>query len=206
VKLKLGTTAKYFTIEDRFEDITKYFRYTGVTCNTLDLSVRPNEMVNASFGVIGVNKTIATSPLDASITDASGNTPFDSFTGTISEGGSPIASITAINLKIDNGMRNTFAIGSQTPQGIEFGRANVTGEITAYFENTDLINKFINETESSLEFALTDGTSTYTFNLPRVKYMGGDVPLATEQSRILTLPFQALRDDTEEVALILTKS
>jgi hypothetical protein len=151
---------------------------------------------------------IEQTPLDASIGAASGNEPFDTFTGTIDEGGSSIASVTSFNLSIDNGLNPTYVIGAATSPQMEYGLANVSGTITAYFTNETLIEKFINETESELELALTDGLSgnTYTFSLPRVKYTGATVPVANAQSRILTLPFVALLDTVTGTNLTIAKS
>ena len=90
---------------------------------------------------------------------------------------------------------------------MEFGRGRVTGTVTAYFEDATLLNKFINETESSIQFTL-DGSTDYTFDFPKVKYAGGDIPLDNEQSRLITLPFVALyeADNDFGTSLKVTKA
>ena len=45
-----------------------------------------------------------------------------------------------------------------------------------YFENAQQVEKFINETESSIEFELNDGTNNYEFLIPRITYTGGANP------------------------------
>jgi hypothetical protein len=43
------------------------------------------------------------------------------------------------------------------------------------------------------------------FRMPRVKFSGGDVPVANEQSRIITMPFIALKDAVIGSALKISK-
>lgn len=207
--LKLGVTPKYFTFEDGALDIAKYRKFTGCAVNTLAMDIQPNAMVMATFGIIGKDGPAASgTPLDASPTAVSGNDPFDSFSGTINEAGSPIATITGIKFQVANSLAPTAVIGSPTAPQLEYGRGVVTGELTAYYDDVTLYNKFVNETETDLVFSLTDGLTgnTYTFDMPRVKLNGADLPLANEQSRIITLPFQALYNAGDATTLSITKS
>lgn len=205
--LKLGVTPKYFTMEDGMTDVPAYRTFKGLAVNTFRLQVRPNAIVQATFGMVGRDAPPATaSPLDATLTEPSANIPFDSFSGTITEGGVAIASVTGLDLTVENSLAPTMVIGTPLAPQLEYGRGRVTGEITVYVENITLYNKFVNETSSTLVFSLTDGTATYTFTLPKIKYNGADVPLANEQSRIITMPIQALYDATEATTLKIVKT
>ena len=75
--------------------------------------------------------------------------------------------------------------------------AMVEGTLTAYYEDATLINKFLNETETSLSITLDDPTQSngYTFIMPRVKYNGANTPVANPQSRFIEIPFVALYDE-----------
>lgn len=207
--LKLGTTFKSFTIEDALLDISRYRTFVGCAVTSLSIDVKPDAMVMATFGLIGKNGPPASAtPLDASVTAASDNEPFDSFSGTISEGGTPIATITSLNLVIENGIAPTMVIGADTPPQLEYGRGKVSGEIVAYFDAITLYNKFVNETVSDITFSLTDGLTgnTYTFDLPKVKFNSGSMPLQNEQSRLLTMQIQALYNSADGTSLSVTKS
>ena len=61
------------------------------------------------------------------------------------------------------------------------------------------------KTESSLSVQMDDGVKRYTFLLPRIKYTGGTLSLENEQARLLTMPFEALRDSVTGTMLRLTK-
>lgn len=190
--LRLGTTFKSFSFEDGALDINQYRVFTGCTVDTFSMTVEPNAIVLASFGIVGAGAaTVSGSSIDATPTEPQSDTPFDSFSGTIKEGGSTIAVISSLEFSVENSVAPAFVVGSDTAPQMEYGRGSVAGTISAYFEDAVLLNKFINETESSLEFTLT-GTTNYTFTFPRIKYSGGDIPLDNEQSRFVTLPFVAL--------------
>jgi len=204
--LKVGTTPKFMTIEERNLDITQYRRFTGCGVSSLSVNCTPNQMVNMTFNIVGKDMTTSGTPLDASIDAAPNEPPFDSFTATITEGGNTQAIVTGVNFTIDNALSPTFVVGSATTPQMEFGMANVTGEITCYFENLTLYNKFINETESDMVLTLTDGSDTYVFDFHKIKYSGGSLPVQNPQSRILTLPFVALLDTAEDTNLTITKS
>lgn len=208
-ELRLGTTFKSFTFEDAALDIDEYRVFTGCAINTFSMSVQPNQMVTATFGIIGAGAdAVASSSIDASPTAIQSDTPFDggSGIGSIKEGGSAIAIVSGLEFNIDNAVNPAYVVGSATAPQMEYGRGRVTGTLTAYFENETLLNKFINETESSLQFTL-DGSTDYIFDFPRIKYSGGDIPLNSEQSRLITMPFIALYEEGNDfgTALKVTK-
>lgn len=195
--LVAGTTRRSFTIERYFEDITQYLRYTGVELNTLNLSVSPNSIVTCNFGVLGQGQdTVAqTAIAGSSYASATTTKPFDSFTGTIKEGGSTIAVVTSLEMSLENGLETAFAIGSTETNQPTIGKSRVTGTLTAYFIDETLINKFINETESSLELVLTDlDGNSYTITLPRVKYNSASPDTNADGAITIPLEFVALYD------------
>lgn len=207
--LKVGTTPKFFSMEDRAVDIGQYRLFKGMSVSTMSVSIAPNQMVTGTFEMVGKDMTQSSTSATASpITASSANAPFDSYSGVISDGGSGIAIVTSLEFSLTNSFAPTFVVGSSTTPQLEFGRAVVEGTMTVYYENAALINKFLNETESSIEVTVDDptGTSDYTFLFPRVKYNGASVPLANPQSRLITLPFVALYDSTENTNLKLTRS
>jgi hypothetical protein len=209
-EISIGTTPKFLSLEDAMNDIDQYRLFTGMTVSTASFSIAPNQMVETSFEMVG--KDMSISGTGKTVSASTTNSPFDSYNGAIYEGGVAtsdlIGLITSIEFSITNSFAPTFVVGSATTPHLEFGRAIIEGTISAYVEDASLLGKFLNETESELEVSVDDpsGANSYTFMMPRIKYNGGSVPLANEQSRIMELPFVALRDDTEETALKLTRT
>lgn len=206
--LNTGTTVKSFTIEDGALDITQYRAFTGCMVNTMQMSIAPNQMTTATFGIIGKNLTQGTSPLDASLTAASGNEPFDSFSGTITEGGSALAYVNSIDFTLNNNLNPTFALGAVSTPQMEFGMSTLEGTMTVFYQDAALITKFLNETESSLSIVLDDRVAglNYTLLMPRIKINGAAVPVGGAGSRLMTVPFVALRDSSTGTQLRITRT
>lgn len=208
--LKIGTTPKYFTMEDAAEDISQYRLFTGMAVSNMAVSIAPNQMVTGTFEMVGKTMTQSgsTGSTGGTPTAASSNQPFDSYSGTISDGGSAISIVTSIDFSLANSLAPTFVVGSDAAQSLEYGRAVVEGTMTVYYEDETLINKFLNETESAIEVSVDDptGSNSYTFLFPRVKYNGASVPVQNPQSRLITLPFVALYDATEGTNIKLTRT
>lgn len=210
-RLKAGVTRRSFTVERFFGDILTadkpYHRFTGVELNTLSLAINANAMITGGFGVLGQNMATDTVIITgATYAAATTTSPLDSFTGTLNENGSPIAVITEISLSLENSLEARFVVGSKQSIRPSIGRSNVTGQVTAYFENSTLLEKFINETESSIVFELPDAAGNkYTFTLPRIKYTGGQPDVDGEGPITLAMPFQALLDPTTGTNLMIDR-
>jgi hypothetical protein len=206
--LNTGTTVKSFTLEDGALDITQFRAFTGCMVNTMQISIAPNQMTTATFGIIGKNMTQSATALDATLTAASANEPFDSFSGAISEGGSPIAYVNSIDFTLNNNLNPTFVLGAVTTPQVEFGMSSLEGTMTVFYEDAALITKFLNETESSLSIVLDDRVAglNYTLLMPRIKINGAAVPVSSPASRLLTIPFVALRDSSTGTQMRITRT
>lgn len=205
--LKAGTTPKFFSIERAFADISEYHQFTGCMVNTMSLNITPNAMVTGSFGIIGKDVTVASSALDASVTIAAANPPFDGFTGAIEEGGGAVNNVTSLTLELNNNLNPSFVVGADTTPQILAGRSIVTGTLSAFFESEALLNKFLNETESSIELTLEGASGgDIVILIPRIKYTAGDVDVTNaDEGLLISMPFQAMRDVTEATNLKITR-
>ena len=165
-------------------------------------------MITGTVGVVGKDMTTDTAIIaGATYNSVTTTSPLDSFTGTLNEAGTPIAVITEIQLNLDNGLDPRFVVGSKTTLRPSVGRSNVSGQITAYFENSLLLDKFINETESSILFNLPDGAgNNLKFTLPRIKYNGGQPDVQGEGPITLSMPFQALLDSATSTNIIIERT
>lgn len=195
-----GTTMHPYSIEKSFPNGNHYQVYTGMYANTLNLNLAANSQVTGSIEFIGMTQEVRSASASSTTNLASTQGGlFDSFTGEIKEGGSVIGDITSLSLTISNNLSPTFVLMNDSVKEVIDGRCMVEGSISVYFADASLYNKFVNDTESSIEFTLTDpasGTNGYTFVLPRVKYTGADMPVSDEGAVTITMPFKALQDNT----------
>lgn len=210
--LKAGSTRSSFSLLRHFSDLLSgdkpYHLATGVEFNVLELTIPTDGIVTGRFGVVG--KDIipgTTAPAGATLGEASAAAVIDSFTGSISEGGSGISIITELSLTLENGITPRFAIGSDEVTGqATIGRSNLTGQMTAFFENSTLLEKFLNQTASTLSLDLLDADGNqYTLDVPNLKYNGGQADTQGQGEITIALPFQAIYDATDETNVKLTR-
>jgi len=209
--LKAGVTRKSFTFERNFADISDfpYQRFTGCEIDKLSLSLANNAIVKGQFSILGQNMTTAAAIMTGATYPVPTTTPvFDSFTGTITEGGSSIAVVTELQLSIDGGLQGRYVVGSKLSRRPTPGFFNVTGTLTAYFEDSVMLNKFINGTESAIAFTLLDAPgNSLAVNIPRVVYTGAPPDVKGIGPVTLAMPFQALLDATTENSnIVITRT
>lgn len=207
--LKVGTTPKFFSVEDYAADIDQARLFMGLSVSTMGISLAPNQMVTTTFGMVGKDMTI--SGTEKTQVAASGAAPFDAYSGDIAignvGGAASVAIVTSLDFTLTNSFAPTFVIGDASAPSLEYGRAEVEGTLTAYFEDASLINRFLNETETEIEVSVDDptGANSYTFTFPRVKINSADVGVDGPTSRMISLSFVALYDATEGTNLKITR-
>lgn len=213
-QIKAGSERASFTFVRQFADIQAvdkpYYIYTGVEINSMQLTIAANSMITGTFSVVGQAQVTAQdlSTLGTpTFPPASTTSPLDSFTGTLNEGGTPVAVVTEISMTLQNGIEPRFVVGSKNSIYPSVGRSNLTGQVTAYFEDSSLVDKFLDETESSIEFTLPDGVGNeQKFRLPRIKYTGGQPDVSGEGPITLAMPFQALLDASSGTNLLIERT
>jgi hypothetical protein len=207
--LKVGTTPKFFSIEDYAADIDQARLFTGCTVSTMAVSLAPNQMVTTTFGMVGKDMTI--SATEKTQDASSGAAPFDSYSGDLSIGNvasaSAVAIVTGLDFTLTNSFAPTFVIGDDSAPSLEFGRAEIEGTFTAYFEDAALINRFLNETETEIIVTVNDptGGNEYSFKFPKCKINSADVGVDGPSSRIVNMSFVALYDATEGSNLVISR-
>lgn len=209
--IKIGTTLKSFSVEEWAADIDQASVFTGMVVNSMAVSVQNNQTVQTTFNFLGKDMTVGAT--EKTVTEAALANPFDgnvanSIVGVADTGSSAssINTITGIDFSINNNLEPSFNIGSDVTGQTIYGNAVVEGTITAYFEDVTLFNRFLNETETNLEVSVANAAgTTYSFLFPRCKFNGASKPVDGPGARLLTIPFQALWDSTEETSLIIER-
>lgn len=208
-ELKVGTTPKFLSIEDYAADIDQARLFTGMTVSTMGVSLAPNQMVTTTFGMVGKDMTISATQKTQDA--ASGAAPFDAYSGDLAIGNvgssSTVAIVTSVDFTLTNSFAPTFVIGDDSAPSLEYGRADVEGTFTAYFEDASLINRFLNETETELVVSVNDPTAAnqYTFTFPKIKINSADVGVDGPTSRVITMSFVALYDATLGTNLMIQR-
>ncbi|NJB67497.1 hypothetical protein GGQ74_001137 [Desulfobaculum xiamenense] len=203
--LKVGATDRSFSLESIVQS-GEFELFPGVLVNSLNLDIKPEAIVTGTFGCIGQNMILSGASVAASTTPANANSAFDAFTGTLSEGGVSIATVTGVSLTIENGYETGFVVGASRATTKSRQKIKVSGSLDCYYKDASLLQKFLNETVSSLALSLEDvHGNTLSIALPRIKYSGaskdiGDGPIMEK------LSFVALYDETAATTITFTRT
>lgn len=210
--LKVGVLRRSFSMLREFSDLgageKPFHLFNGVEFNTMALTVTADAKIVGTFTILGRDQvpTEDAAPAGSTFIDPTITNVMDSFTGAITEAGTLIAVVTEMVMTLENGMEPRFVVGSDKTILPTIGRSNLSGTITAYFEDSLLINKFIEEEESSMAFSLVDvDGNTYVFTMPRIKYNGGQPDVSGQGAITLSMPFQALYDSVLDTNFIITR-
>lgn len=205
-KLKVGTIEQSLSIERAFTDIGQYGLFSGCYCNRLSVSLKPNALATGSADIIGLAATYSATSACATPTASKTDFPYDTFTGAILEGGTPIGVVTGLDLTLENGITPEFALMRRSAAFVSWRRATCTGTLAAFFQNAAMLQKFLNETISSVSVTLGNGASkSYEISLPKVIYTGADNPANDDGPIALTMPFSAIFDPTLGTNLQITR-
>jgi hypothetical protein len=119
--------------------------------------------------------------------------------GLLRVAGTTVGVVTGLDLTLNLSPSSEAVVGQNFVPEIFLGRALVTGQMTAFFQDEVLINDFKNETEVSILAYLTTtsavNTPAMSIFLPRVKFGGADLATQGEQGQSITIPFTALKSD-----------
>lgn len=209
-QLKAGVTRRSFSILRDFTDLTngRFQLFTGSAFNTLAMTTGLDAIVTTNFGLIGKLQTSsASAPGGSTFNDPNTNEPFVAFDGCLSEGGDQSAIISAFDFTLDNGIEPKFNVCSDTTDEPGIGRTDITGNITAFFDNDTLLNKFLNETKSQITTFLTDSAgNTFSVFFPEVLYNSGQPDIGGEANSPISLSFRALHEATiSDTSIIISR-
>lgn len=198
-RIDVGTEMMTLMIERAFSDIAQYQRFTGCAIDQFGLTIEPESMVNGTFNILGMlAAAVAGSSLSGvSPLTHSGNSPYAAFEGEIFENGSIISVVTALNFTLARNRSLNAVVGAKTSPDVFDGTAKLSGTLSAYFDSAALLNRFINETESTIWLRMDDpnaiGTHFMNIVFPRVKYNGGTIDPPQEGPVVMEMPFRALK-------------
>lgn len=202
--LKVGTNLNSFSVERQFLDIGAYEGYQGVIAGDMTLDFKPESIVGGKLTLLGMGPgTSSNASLQTSgqPTTATAAPPFDTFIGSLSEGGTTNAVATAISLSIKSGRALSPVIGSKFSPDIFDGQCVITGTFSGYFGSSALLAKFLNETPSAViiqlnELGFASSNRKMVITLPNIKYTQNKKSPKQMGGVVQDMAFQALYDPT----------
>lgn len=190
-------------------DMTQFYTECRVAGFTLALPATGMGTIEVPF--MGRDMEVLTAgsaPFYTSPTDATTTGCIAAVNGLLRVSGTTVGVVTGLNIQMNLNPTAEPVVGQNFVPEITLGRANVTGQVTAFLQDETFINYFKNETEISILAYLTassasspDAISVY---LPRIKVGAADVGTTGEGLQSITMPFQALKADGTGVGDLAT--
>ena len=194
--LTTGTALKSFTIEDGLQDVGLYRVFTGCVVDKMSLRIQPNSAIALGFDMVGKTMRDAVTPSVAASYEEAASVPvMQSYDVSLKENNVLLAKVSAVSLELDNQLDQAQIIGQDSVASLLAGRIKVSGEMTVYFDSAALLQKFIRGTQTSLAITMQDDTVRYEVIIPHVLYKAADLAFDEDQPRLLTLSFEAMRDN-----------
>jgi len=190
-----GHTRDSYTIEHSYTDIGQSQVFTGCRISQMAVKLPSTGLATVDFPIMGIDGTEGTSAYFTTPAAASTGKILAAVNGAMYVGGVQVAVVTSMDFTVNGNMTSGDVVGSNVAPDIFPGSIDVTGTLSAYFEDETFQSAFYNETEVAVTIVLTtDNTPTadfQVFNFPRCKFNGatkndGEVGL------VQTVPFVAL--------------
>lgn len=189
---KVTDSQPSLVLEQQYPDIPAYEMYNGCKINKFSFTYGGDAELIANIDVVGARRTIGSVPFATNLTDVP-LVRFNNFQGLIEEGGTQLATVTEASLNVDFGLDgNTYTIGgggyrTDLPEGL----LQVSGNIKAFFADTALLNKAINNAQTSLNFKFTSGSHSLQFYMEEAIFQQTSPGIESEKGITINLPFKA---------------
>lgn len=212
--LRNGTTKTSFSLEKVYDDLSPkvYEAFAGMMVNQFSGAVQANSILTGTLEFIGKSASVGTGSMSSgSVTDATTTRVMNAVANvaSIQEAGTEVSSglVSSLNFSVNNNLRGQSAVGVLGFRGVGAGKMDVTGSLTVFFENEDLLAKYIAGTESSLSFQVGDiAGNVYIFTFHRVKFETSDQNAGGQDSDVMeTLNWRSIRHATYDCQIQIDK-
>lgn len=195
--LTMGKLKRSFTIEQHYPDIDGSELFEGSRIGGFGLSIQPNGMITVGFDVLAKRPKVlegSEAPYFTDPNDQGSTGVLSSMSGRLRMLGGDQVVVTALSLNLSCGLTAPPVVGDDEPADIFYGRSVVTGSVSTFMANMDMVKAFHNEDELSLGALCTsaDQADFINFVANRIKLGAAQKTVAAEGGLIVTSPFQAL--------------
>ena len=192
-------TNESYTVEEYLAPSNEAYLTTGVKFGAASVKVQPNQINTVEFSAMGRTQELKdtpgayfTSPAAAATTGV-----FSGNKGIILINGVVQGVVTAADFEINGNIEASEVVGQRQAADISLGRISATGEISVYYEDGSIYNKFKNEEDVAIVLYFEADAGEYmVFKFPRVKLGGASRDDKEVGSIIQKLPFTALLPKT----------
>ncbi len=205
--MREGTTRRSYTVEQQFQDLTipTFEYYKGMVPTMFEMDMKSQDIMTCKTTFMGLTIADPNSSRFAGATDVAAPTNdvinTSDNVGSILVNGVTLAGnfLTSFTMVIDNMGRRNSAIGSRYSVNIKAGRANISGKLEMYYDDSTILAFIRASTAVGIFVPVLDptGTKAMLFDMPKVKLGDGSptVP-GIDTDRMLPTDYQALKHGT----------
>lgn len=167
---KPGTTQPSVSVEKAFSN-GDYFVNSGVKVSSLGFSFGGDGELTVDVQMLGCNETIDDDPISETVEDVTLDR-FNNFQAALKVDNASVAVATEVTLDINFGLDdNGYAIGGNGFRSrINEGLLELSGNMTAFYDDDTYIQKAMNSTTTSLQIKLIKGEASLQIDLPEVQF------------------------------------
>lgn len=198
-RLDVDTDMTTFNLERGFPDISVYELYKGVTPNTGEIRIQPEDMISIAFGLLGMSMANpSASSVDSSPDETNNDSePLTAFEGSLYLDGTALSVATGLNISLNNSRVLSGIIGSKYSPDVFEGTLDCTGSLSSFFTSKDNLQDFLDEATPSLFMRMDDLAGNFlNIVMPKIKYTGNDKNPPQQNGVVEEMPFTALSTST----------
>ena len=214
-----GTTLTTMSMERDYQDLSgsaQFAQYLGMALDTFTLDTNTDGILTGAFGLIGKKGQSASATGGDGSNTAAPTKPVMNAVDNVKkivEAGSSYG-VTQIGMSIANNLRARQQVGTLGAISLGSGTMQASGSHTAYYDDETVIDKYLNDTETSLAQVFEDSNTGgslglgngYVIDFPRVKYTDGQrVGGGINQDVLAQMQWQAFRHATELVTVRIAR-
>lgn len=214
--IRNGTTQKPLSVEVRLDDISQNFLRSGMVASEIAYTVGINTPTTANVSFMGKTEvtnvqTQTEQNLSTDLTKTVGSNPINTISGSVLEGGSAITDVVSVDLSVTQNAEMLETVFTDLSVAVNSNQYGFTGNLTMFLDDLVHYDKFVNGTSSTLKFTIEEATAAvtqdpaYEFNMPRVFYTDSSAPAADQGTISHSMPFVAVKDETEGYVLQIIK-
>ena len=208
-----GTDLKSFTVQKHIQDCTTpaFVNFLGVCINTMNLSFEVGNPLTGSFGMMALGAAVTETQFTAATLVAAPTKDVMNSVSNVVEikedGVVSTSEFKSISIDLNNNIRAQDAIGSLSHIGMVLGQVGITGNISIYFEDKTMLDRYIANTSFSISFKVEDTAgNSYTFFMPKVKIQSGTVVSGGLDTDIMfDGTWTAIYDSVEDTMIKITR-
>lgn len=197
-------------VEKKFADASStiaHAKYNGVKIGSWNMEIGGDGELVSTLEMSGAEEDIGETAYDDDPTEPDFSR-FQMFQAQVKENGSEIAIITEADFTVNFGLDTDTArtLGNDGVLGdIIEGIIEASGNITALFQDRDLLDKSMDSTETSLEFGFTDGDLELWIKFNEVQFERNTPEISGAGGVTISLPWQAYYEDATEESVVIVE-